>query len=134
MKSKGWILVAVVALSGAVWFLVSNRQRPEPIAEVRGKITFVDVSARTGSLEYPDPDSGEAVEVSARVADDAVITLNGLPAQLDDLRPGHDVLVRAKITRRRTEAGKTREINAFEVHATTTTSTPNQTGGAGSGE
>ncbi|MCO6435742.1 MAG: hypothetical protein J5J06_01490 [Phycisphaerae bacterium] len=115
---KKLVVPAIVVLAGiAAWFLLAGRNSPKRSVEVRGTITFVDAAAGIGSIEYRSPQTGEAVEVSARVGPGVAITLNGAPAKLGDLRPGDEAVVKAEIQRQRTEAGKTREITATNIEA-----------------
>ena len=115
---KSRVLIGVVLLVGVVaWLVVADRKPSQAEVSVRGEIVHLDAAARTGSIEYTSPETGEAVEVSARIAEKATISLNGRPATLGDLLPGDSVAVTARIKRQRDESGKSREITVLSIAA-----------------
>lgn len=117
MSKARWMIAGVVGLGVVAWLVVADRKSSGSQVSVRGKIVFIDAAAGTGTIEYPSPGTGETVEVTARIAENATITLNGRPAKLADLRPGDAAMVRAQITRHRDETGKSREITALSIAA-----------------
>ena len=71
---------------------------------------------RSAEMEMPDPKGGTAMSVPGTVPENCVITVNGKPATLQDVRVGDRVRVTAEIRKWKTDAGqKLKEIVPHSV-------------------
>lgn len=89
-KKRGWkigVLVAVVVLVAGAGFGFWSFTRPIE-ASIQATIVEIDRESRAATIEYMHKKDGTLRTIDGRLADDAVILVNGEPATIADVRPG----------------------------------------------
>jgi hypothetical protein len=92
------VIIGVVGLAVAVtvWWVAQRR----PLAftrEIQGTVIAVDPAARTASLEFPHPRTGELLTLEGSVPADCEIRVNGKPATIADVHVGDVVRVKGHV-------------------------------------
>lgn len=101
------VLVTVVAVLG--------RRSGSEAKPVNGVMTYVDAAKRLGAAEILDPRTNVQREMLGEFPPDCVITINGKPAELSDLRIGDKVKVVASIVKEERPSGAQAMVKSVEV-------------------
>ncbi len=97
----GLIVIGVAVVALLIW-----QQLAGPVAqEGDGTITFLDAAARKAALEVVDPANGATREYRGDIPAECVITINGKPARLEELKVGDRVHVNVRLDRKVRTAG-----------------------------
>lgn len=100
------LILMIVALT------LSSEEGEEP---VNGVLTHVDLSKRLAAAEILDPRTNFRRELLGEVPADCVITINGAPASLSDLRVGDKVAVTASVMEEKLPSGAIAIAQTIEV-------------------
>ncbi len=85
----GVIVVAVLA------WQITRLMRPRPFNLQSARITRLDLATRSGEIEFVHPKSGRTTTVTAQsIPADCAISIDGVHADVADLRVGDSVAVR----------------------------------------
>ena len=98
--------------------IVLPRFRGPASREVNGTVTQVDVANRRATLEFMDSANGTMGEVTGEVPESCLVTIDGAPAVLSDVRVGDAVVARALIERRKEAGNRSKRIVAEELRVT----------------
>lgn len=109
-----FVVLSVGVLGGGVVYRYS-----QPIErEVEGRIVTLDAAARTATLEFKHPKTGESITLAGDVTPTCDIRIDGQAAQLADLKVGEKVKVKGRMYR------LSNEVHAERVTANRATSQP----------
>ncbi len=106
-------VLAIVAVAIVVAAVVVVRHFAA-IHDVKGTITYLDIAQRVASVEVIDPANGRTREFRGTAADDCVVTINGQPAQLTDLRVGDTAQMRVRVERKSLDSPEARILTATQ--------------------
>lgn len=89
--------VLVVVLGIGAW--QAYRAIPKPhVREISGAtVTAVDATARTATIKFTHPKSGQEMELSGIALPDCRVYVNDRPAELTDVHVGDEVAVRGTV-------------------------------------
>jgi hypothetical protein len=85
-------LIGVAVTAVVAWQVVALLQ-PRKYAIESATIISLDPQTRRGEIAFVHPKSGSTMTVAGQIAPDCEITINGVPAALQDLRVGDTVAV-----------------------------------------
>jgi hypothetical protein len=94
----GGVVLGVVVIALAV---VPRIIMAVKVFTVPGTVTHIDVEGRKAGLEFISPIDGKRAEKLAEIPPDCEITLNGAPAEMEDIRPGDSAKVTARYNRKK---------------------------------
>ena len=101
------VLMTIVAVLG--------RRSGSEAKPVNGVMTYVDAAKRLGAAEILDPRTNVQREMLGEFPPDCVITINGEPAELSDVRVGDKVKVVASIVKEERPSGAQAIVKHVEV-------------------
>lgn len=99
-KTNKLLLVAgvlVVVLGMGVWQAYRALPKPQVREISSATITAVDAAARTATIKFTHPKSGQEMELSGVALPDCRVYVNNQPAEMTDVRVGDQVAVRGTV-------------------------------------
>ena len=112
-KSLTAMTLLAIALAGTS----CSREREQRVSTKKGIVKSIDLKNRSAQI-ITDNKLGDKFEVSGQFTDTTVVTINGQPAQLGDIRTGDSVEVSAY----RKKKGEETEFIATKVVVSRATS------------
>lgn len=108
------VIIGAVVVLVAVVAVLSGRSG-SAAKPVNGVMTFVDAGKRLGAAEILDPRTNVQREMLGEFPPDCVITINGKPAELSDVRVGDKVKVVASVVKEERPSGAQAIVKSVEV-------------------
>jgi len=93
VKRRVWIIGSLAMLLIVALYQGGTAK----VREITGTVTSLDPTARTASLVFAHPKTGEPIELSGQVPLECDIRIDDKPAQIAELKVGDVVQVRATI-------------------------------------
>ena len=99
-QSGRWGVVALGCVGViAIGWATARRMGQVQVRTVEGTIVQIDASAREATLDIIHPKTGQPLKIMGLVPDDCDIKIDGVEANLDDLRVGERAQVNGTISR-----------------------------------
>ena len=116
--SKNRILIVVVIVIGAGALVGIRSLAGPPGHEGQGTITAIDLANRRATVEAIDPANGIKRDYVGSVPKDCPISINGKPAQFEDLKEGDLARVRVHSDRKAEKINGKRPMVAEFIEVT----------------